>query len=140
MRIESLSQYQHIFDTPTILTFQIDEGAVERLETLLREETIILPYIARLEIYYITPLGQAEYEANKQYALSKQLPAIIFWHVYETTLLTSGRLKAHHRLSLASPIIAEFAPRLRPILECTDPELEASLIGVEREIPPSISP
>jgi predicted nucleic acid-binding protein len=70
-------------------------------------------------------------EADRRYALIKQLPAHILWDMEEATLLTAGRLEAAYRLSLADAIIAAFAARHDAILLHKDPEFK-SLAGRDR--------
>ena len=131
-----MSNSKYLLDTSAVLTFLEDEEGAERVETLMRQEQILLPYLVLLEIYYITLQEQAEDVADKRYALLKQLPATILWEVDEPTLLTAGRFKAHHRLSLADAIIAAFAQRQGAILVHKDPELEALTASVEQEVLP----
>ena len=131
-----MSESKYLLDTSAVLTFLEDEEGAERVETLMRQEQILLPYLVLLEIYYITLQEQAEDVADKRYALLKQLPATILWEVDEPTLLTAGRFKAHHRLSLADAIIAAFAQRQGAILVHKDPELEALTASVEQEVLP----
>ena len=125
MVIENLSESKYLLDTSAVLTFLEDENGAERVEYLLRQEEILLPYLVLLETYYITLEEQPADFADKRYALLKQLPATILWEVDEPTLLTAGRFKAYHRLSLADAIIAAFAQRQEAILVHKDPELEA---------------
>ena len=131
-----MSKSKYLLDTSAVLTFLEDEDGAERIETLLRQEEILLPYLVLLETYYITLQEQPEDVADKRYALLKQLPATILWDVDEPTLLTAGRLKAHHRLSLTDAIIAAFAQRQGAILVHKDPELEALTEFVEQEVLP----
>lgn len=131
-----MSEFKYLLDTSAVLTFLEDEDGAERVESLLRQEEIILPYLVLLETYYITLQGQTEDVADKRYALLKQLPASILWEVDEPTLLTAGRFKAYHRLSLADTIIAAFAQRQNAILVHKDPELEALAESVEQEFLP----
>ena len=131
-----MSQSKYLLDTSAILTFLEDEAGAERIETLLRQEVILLSYVALLETYYITLQKQSEDVADKRYALLKQLPTTILWEVDEATLLTAGRFKAHHRLSLADAIIAAFAQRQGAILVHKDPEFEALIEVVEQEMLP----
>jgi predicted nucleic acid-binding protein len=125
-----------LLDTSAVLTFLEDEDGAERVETLLRKEEILLPYLVLLEAYCITLQEQPEDVADKRYALLKQLPATILWEVDEPTLLKAGRFKAYHRLSLANAIIAAFAQRNGAILVHKDPELEALSKFVEQEVLP----
>lgn len=106
------------------MTFLEDEEGAERVETLIRNEQFLLPYIVLLEIYYITVQEQSEDIADRRYALLKQLPASFLWEMDEPTLLTSARLKAHHHISLADAIIAAFAVRHGAVLVHKDPEFE----------------
>jgi predicted nucleic acid-binding protein len=131
-----LSKSRYLLDTSAIFTFLEDEDGAERVETLLRQEEIFLPYLVLLETYYITLQEQPEDVADKRYALLKQLPATILWEVDEPTLLTAGRFKAYHHLSLADAIIAAFAQRQGAILIHKDPELEALAKSVEQEVLP----
>lgn len=128
-----MSKPIYLLDTSAILTLLEDEAGAQRIETLLRREEILLPFLALLETYYITLREQSEDVADKRYALLKQLPATILWDVDEPTLLTAGRLKASHRLSLADALIAAFAVRHRAVLVHKDPELAAlsNLVQVE---------
>ena len=129
-----MSKSKYLLDTSAVLTFLEDEDGAERVESLLRQEEIFLPYLVLLETYYITLQEQPEDVADKRYALLKQLPATILWEVDEPTLLTAGRFKAYHRLSLADAIIAAFAQRLGASLVHKDPELEALAESVEQEV------
>ncbi len=131
-----MSESKYLLDTTAVLTFLEDEEGAGRVESLLRQEEIILPYLVLLETYYITLQEQSEDVADKRYALLKQLPATILWEVDEPTLLIAGRFKAYHRLSLADAIIAAFAQRQGAILVHKDPELEALAEFVEQEVLP----
>lgn len=134
-----MSESRYLLDTSAVLTFLEDEEGAERVEALLRQEMILLPYLVLLETYYITLQEQPEDVADKRYALLKQLPATILWEVDEPTLLTAGRFKAYHRLSLADAIIAAFAQRQGAILVHKDPELEALRELVGQEVLPYIT-
>ena len=131
-----MSKSLYLLDTSAILTLLEDENGAERVETLLRQEEILLPFLVLLETYYITLQEQSEDVADKRYALLKQLPATILWHVDEPTLLTAGRLKAAHRLSLADALIAAFAVRQEAYLVHKDPEMAALADSVRMETLP----
>lgn len=131
-----MSESTYLLDTSAVLTFLEDEKGAERVEILLRQEEILLPYLVLLETYYITLQERSEDVADKRYALLKQLPATILWEVDEPTLLTAGRFKARHRLSLADAIIAAVARRQGAILVHKDPELEPLTEMVQQEILP----
>ena len=131
-----MSESKYLLDTSAILTFLEDEEGAERVETILRQEQVLLPYLVLLETYYITLREQTEDVADKRYALLKQLPVTILWNMDESTLLTAGRFKAQYRLSLADAIIAAFALRQGAILVHKDPELEALTEKVQQETLP----
>jgi predicted nucleic acid-binding protein len=78
-----------------------------------------------LEMYYITLQEEGLSEADKRFALIKQLKLKILYDMDETTLLTAARLKASHPISLADAVIAAYAIRHDAILMHKDPEFEA---------------
>ncbi len=129
-----MGESKFVLDTSAVLTFLEDESGAERVEMLLRREQVLMPYVVLLETYYITLQEQAEDVADKRYALLKQLPATILWDMDEPTLLTAGRFKAHHRLSLADAIIAAFSFRHDAVLVHKDPELESLIETVKQEL------
>ena len=131
-----MSESKYLLHTSDVLTFLEDEEGAERIEILLRQEQILLPYLVLSETYYITLREQPEDVADKRYALLKQLPVTILWDMDEPTLLTAGRFKAHYRLSLADALIAAFAVRQGAILVHKDPELEALMGSIEQELLP----
>jgi len=131
-----MSKTRYLLDTSAILTLLEDEEGAQRVETLLRREEVLFPFLALLETYYITLQEQTEDLADQRYALLKQLPEAILWGVDEPTLLTAGRLKAAHRLSLANELIAAFAVQQQAILVHKDPEMEALKDTVKMEILP----
>lgn len=131
-----MSESPYLLDTSAILTLLEDEDGAQRVETLLRQEDILLPFVVLLETYYITLQEQTEDIADRRYALLKQLPGNILWQVDEPTLLTAGRLKAAHHLSLADALIAAFAMRHQAILVHKDPEMAALTESVQLETLP----
>jgi predicted nucleic acid-binding protein len=131
-----VSKTPYLLDTSAILTLLEDEEGAQRVETLLRREEVLFPFLALLETYYITLQEQTEDVADQRYALLKQLPKEILWSVDEPTLLTAGRLKAAHRLSLADALIAAFAVQHQAILVHKDPEMAALKDAVEMEFLP----
>ena len=131
-----MSKTPYLLDTSAILTLLEDEEGAQRVETLLRREEVLFPFLALLETYYITLQEQTEDLADQRYALLKQLPKEILWSVDEPTLLTAGRLKAAHRLSLTDALIAAFAVQHQAILVHKDPEMAALKDAVEMEFLP----
>lgn len=131
-----MSKSPYLLDTSAIMTFLEDEDGAQRVETLLRREEILLPFLVLLETYYITLQEQTEDVADKRYALLKQLPGSILWNMDEPTLLTAGRLKAIHRISLADALIAAMAVRHQAILVHKDPEMAYLTGSVQLEALP----
>ena len=131
-----MSKTRYLLDTSAILTLLEDEEGAQRVETLLRREEVLFPFLALLETYYITLQEQTEDLADQRYALLKQLPEAILWSVDEPTLLIAGRLKAAHRLSLADALIAAFAVQQQATLVHKDPEMAALQGVVKMEILP----
>lgn len=120
-----MSPKRYLLDTSALLTLIEDEAGADQVEHVLTKEEVLLPWLVLLEAYYITQQEQSQAEADRRYALIKQLPAQILWEMEEPTLLTAGRIKVTHRLSLADAIIAAFAIQHQAILLHKDPEFEA---------------
>lgn len=114
-----------VLDTSAILTLIEDEKGADRVDQILRTERVWLPWLVLLEVNYITRQERGEAEADRRYALMKQLPVTILWSVDEPTLLTAARIKASCHLSLADAVIAAFTMQLNAILLHKDPEFEA---------------
>ena len=120
-----MSRERYLLDTSALLTLIEDESGAERVEQVLTGEEVWLPWLVLLEAYYISLQERGQTEADRRYAMIKQLPATIVWEVDEPVLLTAARLKAAHHLSLADAIIAAFAIQQGAILLHKDPEFEA---------------
>ncbi len=116
---------RYVLDTSALLTLIEDEVGADRVEQVLSHSQVIMPWLVLLEAYYITQQEHGQAEADRRYALMKQLPASIVWEADEPILLTAARLKAIHRLSLADSIIAAFAVQRDAVLLHKDPEFEA---------------
>ncbi len=91
---------RYLLDTSALLTLIEDEAGADRVEQLLTQAEVWLPWLALLEATYITRQERGESEAERRYALIKQLPATLLWEIDEPILLTAARLKADHHLSL----------------------------------------
>ncbi len=114
----------YLFDTSALLTLIEDEDGADRVQALLTEEQVLIPWSALMEVYYITLQERGQAEADQRYALIKLLPAAILWNVEEAVLLTAGNLKAQYRLSFADALVAAFAAQHKAILLHKDPEFE----------------
>lgn len=115
---------RYLLDTSALLTLIEDEAGADRVEQLLTQAEVWLPWLALLEATYITRQERGESEAERRYALIKQLPATLLWEIDEPILLTAARLKADHHLSLADALIAAYAMQRQATLLHKDPEFE----------------
>jgi len=136
MMIASVSDERYLLDTSAVLAFLEDEAGAQRVEEIIRAGRAVIPFLALLETYYISLQETTEAIAEKRYALLKQLPARFLYDVDEPTLLTAGRFKARHRLSLADALIAVFAVREGAILVHKDPEFKSLSKQVKQEALP----
>jgi predicted nucleic acid-binding protein len=115
----------YVLDSSALLAFIENEEGASRVESILQSEKVFLPFLVLLEVHYITRQERGQGEADRRYALLKQLPCEILWQLDEPTLLTASRFKAGHRLSLADAMIAAVAQRQKAMLVHKDPEYEA---------------
>ena len=122
--IESVSSL-YLLDTSAILTLIEDEPGADRVDELLRTGEVLLPFMAGLETFYISLREAGEDEAERRLFLLRQLPVRWLNTVGEPVLVTAGRIKARHRISLADSLIAAFAIEAGAILVHKDPEYEA---------------
>ena len=128
-----MERKSYVLDTSALLALIENEEGAGRVEKLLREETVFLPCLALLEVHYVTRQERGQGEADRRYALLRQLSCEILWNFDEPTLLTASRFKAGHRLSLADAMIAAFAQRQQSVLVHKDPEYEALAEELELE-------
>jgi predicted nucleic acid-binding protein len=115
----------YLLDTSALLTLIEDEAGSDRVEEVLKAASILLPWAVLMEIYYITLQEKGRAEADRRYALLRQLRAEILWAMDEPILLTAARLKAEHHVSLADAVVAAFAIRNNAVLIHKDPEFDA---------------
>lgn len=119
-----MARNTYLFDTSAILTLIEDEDGADRVQALLTEEQVLMPWSALMEVYYITLQERGQAAADQRYALMKSLPATILWNIDEATLLTAGNVKARYRLSFADALVAAFAVQHKATLLHKDPEFE----------------
>jgi predicted nucleic acid-binding protein len=115
----------YLLDTSALLSFIEDEPGSDRVEEVLKGASILLPWPVLMETYYITLQEKGRAEADRRYALLRQLRAEILWTMDEPILLTAARLKAEHHVSLADAVLAAFAIRNNAVLIHKDPEFDA---------------
>jgi predicted nucleic acid-binding protein len=117
------------------MTLLEDEDGANRVEQILRSEEVLIPFLAALEIYYISVQERSEDEAEQRLQLLKQLPSTWLNTVEDDVLIAAGRLKARLRLSLADALIAGFASSRQAILVHKDPEFEAATDVRQERLP-----
>ncbi len=129
----SVRSSTYLLDTSALLTLIEDEPGVDRVEQLLRNETVLVPWLALLEATYVSRRERGAEEAQRRYALIRALPAMFLWEVTETIILQASEFKAEYRLSLADAIIASYAASQGAALVHKDPEFEALTDSVRLE-------
>jgi predicted nucleic acid-binding protein len=128
-----VNTHKYLLDTSAILALMEDEPGAERVETVLRQGEVLLPFPVLLETYYITLQERSEAVADERYALLRHLSVTELWSMDEPTLLTAARLKARFRISFADALIAAFALRNQAVLVHKDPEFESLADQVRQE-------
>jgi predicted nucleic acid-binding protein len=128
-----VSADKYLLDTSAILTLMEDEDGADRVEEILHESEVLIPFPVLLETYYISLQERSEPVANERYALLRHLSVTETWSVDEPTLLTAARLKARFRVSFADALIAAFAIRSSAVLVHKDPKFDALADQVRQE-------
>lgn len=126
----------YALDASALLTFIEGEDGAGRVEAILRSGRALIPWVAVLEVTYVTRQERSQKEADRRYALLTQLPARLLWVVDEAILLSAAALKADHRLSLADALTAAHARACGAVLVHKDPEYESLRGLVELEALP----
>ena len=114
----------YFLDTSALLALIEDEPGATRVEMLLRNESVLIPWVALLEVHYVTARRHDVAEADRRYGLLTQLGATVLWENDERLLLQASRIKATYRLSLADCLIAAQALRHSSLLVHRDPEYQ----------------
>ena len=107
-----------------MFAFIEDEEGAARVEEILQHGEAMLPWLALLEVTYVTRQELGPVESDKRFSYLKRLPAEILWSNDDVSVLTAARLKAMHRISLADSIIAAYAVVNEATLLHKDPEFE----------------
>jgi predicted nucleic acid-binding protein len=126
----------YLLDTSAIMTLMENEAGADHVEEILRNESVLLPFVVPFEVYYITLREKDEQTADYRYAMLKALRVTHLWEMNEPILLTAARYKGRHSISIADSIIAAFAASHSAILVHKDPEYETLKDEVEQEILP----
>lgn len=125
---------KYVLDTSALMAYLEAEEGFDRVENILSDEEVILPFISLMELYYISLQEQGQTIADQQYAAFRRYPVI--WQFDEQTTLTAARLKAANRISFADSLIAAIAIRYGAILIHKDPEYDELAGQLEMEALP----
>jgi len=98
----------YVLDTSALLALIENEDGAGRVESILQVEKVFLPFLVLLEMHYITRQERGQGEADRRYALLRQLPCEILWQLDEP--YAADRLSFQGSASsLADAMIAAFA-------------------------------
>ena len=128
-------KFKYVLDTSAIITYFTGESGSEIIKDLLiksvkNETTVLVPYVALTEFYYINYKRVGEDTANQRFVYLKNLPVTFIMLISEQYLIQSGRLKAQYPISLADAMIAAYALLEDAILVHKDTEF----LTLEKEI------
>lgn len=118
----------YVLDTSAIFVYtESEQGAdtVEKILTLAQKKKckVFISFISLMEVYYIVWHRKGENIAKESIVLIKSLPIEII-ESKERLILSAGRIKANHKLSVADAIIAATAIEKSAVLIHKDSELE----------------
>jgi predicted nucleic acid-binding protein len=127
-RIVAVSHERFVLDTSALLTLIEDEAGAERVEYVLTNGQVWLPWLTLYEATFITQQACGKDEADRRYALLEELPVTILWEVEEEILLIAADIRGKFPISLPDAIIAAHAIQKNATLLHKDPDFE-SLTG-----------
>ena len=118
----------YVLDTSAIFVYlESEDGAdeVEKILTFARKNKckVFISFISLMEVYYIVWQRKGEDVAKEAIVLIKSLPIEIV-ESKERLILSAGRIKANHKLSVADAIVAATAIEKSASLVHKDSELE----------------
>jgi predicted nucleic acid-binding protein len=114
----------YLLDTSALFTLIEDEPGADRVAELLHDHRVLVPFVAGLELYYITRQERSLDEAEQRLALVRQLSVVWLDRVTDRVLVLAGNFKAAHRISFADALVAGFAAGAGAILVHKDPEYD----------------
>ncbi len=129
----SVSNPPYLLDTSALMALIEDEPGAERVDHVLRNERVFVPFLVALETYYVTLQERSEDEADRRFGLIRQLAGTWLDQVSDQVLLVAGKIKARCRVSLADALVAAFAWNVGATLVHKDPEFEtvADFVSLE---------
>lgn len=123
--IGNVAPERYLLDSSALLTLIEDEPGSERVEEVLRSRPCLIPWLALLEVHYITQQEIGVDEAERRLALLEHLPGEILWQADASVLRAAAGFKAVHRISLADAVMAGFAKAQSAVLLHKDPEFQS---------------
>jgi len=128
-----VSVKRYLMDTSALLTLIEDEPGADRVKEIFRRGQVILPWVALMEVYYMTLQEQGQQEAETRFAMLRHSSAVIIWNMDEATIIRAGKIKAANKVPFADSVISSLAIQTESILVHKDPEYEALEGQVEME-------
>ena len=116
---------RYLLDSSALLTLIEDEPGSDRVEDVLRTQLCLIPWLAALEVHYVTQQEIGIDEAERRLAILEHLPGEILWQADASVLRAAAGFKAVHRISLADAVIAGFAKAHSAVLLHKDPEFQS---------------
>ena len=128
-----MSNKRYLLDTSALLTLIEDEPGADRVKEIFRREQVFLPWVALMEVYYMTLQERGQQEAETRFAMLRHSSAEITWNMDEATIIRAGKIKAYNKVSFADSLISSLAIQSEATLVHKDPEYEALTGEVEME-------
>jgi len=99
----------YLLDTSAVMTYLEDEDGSDRIEEIVTTQRTLLPFVAALEVHYITIQEQGAVVAEERLAALKALPLVWLNTVDEATLIAAARF----RQLTGSPLLTRSWPGSR---------------------------
>lgn len=117
-----------VLDTSAIFTYLENEAGTDTVEKILMQAKskrceVFISFVTLMELYYISWQRKGEDSAKELVVFLKSLPVSII-ESSERLILSAGRLKANHKLSVADAVIAATAIDKTATLVHKDSELD----------------
>ena len=117
-----------VLDTSAIFTYLEYEAGADAVEKILIQAKgkrceVFISFMTLMEVYYISWQRKGEDAAKELVVFLKSLPIAVV-ESSERLILSAGRLKANHKLSVADAVIAAAAIDKSATLVHKDPELD----------------
>lgn len=128
-----MSNKRFLLDTSALLTLIEDEPGADRVREIFRRGEVLLPWVALMEVYYMTLQEKGQQEAETRFAMLRHSSAEIVWNMDEAIVIRAGKIKAANKVSFADSLISSLAIQTESILVHKDPEYETLTGQVEME-------